>query len=516
MAPDYRAAGPGNPQRHAGNKPSNGYHHTITAASISTSMLNFSKLDNPEHEEHSSFGSTAPSFVYDAEEIKADKERRARRLNVVQIPLMRIAGFALMTFVALLYDLSLATPFPTQDFLIVCAVNLIYSLGSLVITRRFYGRVGTFNLTLLFLHLDVIAWLVVLHHMSGSQLLFVFFLLVRVSDQVGYGFRRAFYFNHVVIATYLAYVGWLTLAQATSAPLSEYLTLAAAMYITGTYISMTGIAIETLRRRTGTAVRQARQLLQELDSTTKELNNQTIELDQARIQAESASHAKSEFLASMSHELRTPLNAILGYAQLLEMRDDIPRDVTDQVRDIRQAGDHLLSLVNDILDLARIESGRLDLTIEALAPAETMAICHSQHQRAAQTRQIQLDFRNSCEAAHVVLADRRRLMQIMNNLISNAIKYNKKDGQVTVNCRPVAGGRVRFTVTDTGPGISADKQALLFQPFNRLGAERGTIEGTGIGLVITQRLVTQMGGSMGFESQEGLGSTFWVELPATG
>ncbi len=461
-----------------------------------------------------SFGPSVPAFTFDAQEIRRDKNRRAYRLNALQIPLMRIVGFALMSVVVFFYDLSLATPFPTRGFLIVLGFNLAYSLGSLIVTRLLHDRVGGSRLTLLFLHLDVVAWLVVLHHVSGAQLLLAFFLLVRVSDQVGYGFRRAFYFNHVVIATYLAYVAWLALSQQRLAPLTEYLTIAATMYFVGIYISITGIAIETLRKRTGAAVRQARELLRQLDGTTRELNAQTTELDHARQQAESANRAKSEFLASMSHELRTPLNAILGYAQLMDLREDIPPDVTGHIQEIKQAGDHLLALVNDILDLARIESGNVDVRIESFAPAEIMAICRTQHIRAAQARKIRLSFHDDCMAHHVI-ADRRRLLQALNNLISNAIKYNRENGQVTVFCHAGATGRIRFSVTDTGLGISPDKQALLFQPFNRLGAERGPVEGTGIGLVITRQLVGQMGGSMGLESKEGHGSTFWIELPAS-
>ena len=228
--------------------------------------------------------------------------------------------------------------------------------------------------------------------------------------------------------------------------------------------------------------------------------------------AQAANRAKSDFLASMSHELRTPLNAILGYAQLMDMRDDLPHDVMTGVHEIRHAGDHLLALVNDVLDLARIESGGVELHIETFAPAELLAACRSQNIRAAEVRNIALILDDRC-AAHHVIADRRRLLQVLNNLISNAIKYNRDNGQVHVICQPEAAG-IRFSVTDTGPGIAPDKQAQLFQPFNRLGAEMGPIEGTGIGLVITRQLVADMSGTLGLESQEGRGTTFWVEFPA--
>jgi signal transduction histidine kinase len=428
---------------------------------------------------------------------------------------MRIAGFALMSLVAFLYDLSLPGPFPTQDFLGILSLNLVYSLGGLLAMRLLYARVGRFNLNLLFMHLDVLAWLVTLHHLSGSQLLFVVFLLVRVSDQVGYGFRRAFYFTHVVIAVYLGYVAWMFLTHASSAaaPLASYLILAGVMYAVGAYISMTGSAVEALRRRTGTAVRQARQLLQTLDQQTRVLNARTIQLDQARQKAEQANRAKSEFLSSMSHELRTPLNAVIGFSQLLETRDDIPEDAIEQIHEVRNAGDHLLALVNDILDLARIESGQIDMQIERVLLANVLAACQPQHLRAAQLKQVQLLLQNDCPPGQAVSADSRRLLQVLNNLVSNAIKYNRKQGLVTVRCQQVSPERIRIAVTDTGPGLSPDKQAQLFQPFNRLGAEMGPIEGTGIGLVIAKQMVTQMGGSIGLESQEGHGSTFWVELP---
>jgi PAS domain S-box-containing protein len=246
------------------------------------------------------------------------------------------------------------------------------------------------------------------------------------------------------------------------------------------------------------------------DITQRKTTDEALQL--ALHSAQSANRAKSDFLASMSHELRTPLNAILGYAQLMAMRDDLPDDVMESADEIRHAGDHLLALVNDVLDLARIETGGVELHLETLAPAELLAACRAQNLRAAQTRHIQLLFDDRC-TDHQVMADRRRLLQVLNNLISNAIKYNRDHGQVQVRCQAEA-ATVRFSVTDTGPGITADKQSQLFQPFNRLGAEMGPVEGTGIGLVITRQLVADMNGSMGFVSEPGQGTTFWAEFPS--
>jgi len=228
--------------------------------------------------------------------------------------------------------------------------------------------------------------------------------------------------------------------------------------------------------------------------------------------AEEENRAKSRFLASMSHELRTPLNAILGYAQLMELQEGVPKAMLENAREIGRAGNHLLALVNEVLDLARIESGRVELHPERIALLDLLGECHSHHVRAAAARQISLFNGEGCDGLYL-LADRRRLLQVLHNLLSNAIKYNRPEGRVTIHCSRPDADHVRIAVTDTGPGISAEKQRELFQPFNRLGAEMGEVEGTGIGLLITRQLVELMGGALGLESHPGAGSTFWVDLP---
>jgi PAS domain S-box-containing protein len=232
----------------------------------------------------------------------------------------------------------------------------------------------------------------------------------------------------------------------------------------------------------------------------------------AKAVAESANVAKSDFLSSMSHELRSPLNAILGFAQVMD--SESPAATPSQKESLEQilkAGWYLLELINEILDLAAIEAGKLSLSLEPVSVAEVMLECQAMTLPQAQKAGIRMTFPGS-ESPYFARADRTRLKQVLINLLSNAIKYNRPDGAVDVTCNEGPPGRVCITVKDSGAGLPPEKLAQLFQSFNRLGQEGGTAEGTGIGLVVTKRLVELMGGVLGVRSAVGVGSEFWVEL----
>lgn len=234
-------------------------------------------------------------------------------------------------------------------------------------------------------------------------------------------------------------------------------------------------------------------------------------LHHEREQAQRANKAKSEFLASMSHELRTPLNGILGFGQLLEMDEALDNEQKEYIRHILQAGQHLLELINEILDLAKIEAGKVDLKLEALPLGEVLAECLGLVEPTAAKHGIRV-LAGEVDGKRVQ-ADRLRLKQSLLNLLSNAIKYNRPEGEVRLAVASARPGWLRITVTDTGHGIAADKLATLFQPFNRLDAEHSEIEGTGLGLTITREIVHKMGGEIGVESEVGVGTRFWIELP---
>ncbi len=239
------------------------------------------------------------------------------------------------------------------------------------------------------------------------------------------------------------------------------------------------------------------------------------ERNQAMAAAENANRAKSDFLSGMSHELRTPLNAILGFAQL--MASGSPPPTLAQQRDLDQilkAGWYLLELINEVLDLALIESGKVTLSQEPVSLAEVMLECRAMIEPQAQRRGLSMTF-PIFEIPCFVKADRTRVKQVLINLLFNAIKYNRPGGTVAVECTPCAAGSIRIGVRDTGPGLAPAQLAQLFQPFNRLGRESGVEEGTGIGLVVTKRLVGLMGGTIGVESTVGVGSVFWIELSLT-
>ncbi len=236
------------------------------------------------------------------------------------------------------------------------------------------------------------------------------------------------------------------------------------------------------------------------------------ELTQAKALAERANLAKSEFLSNMSHELRSPLNAILGFAQL--MASDAGPQTENQKEgtgQILKAGWYLLDLINEILDLALIESGKLLLSLEPMSLDEVMVECQGMIEPQASKYQVSMNFQTMPKPCFV-RADRTRVKQILLNLLSNAIKYNHPGGAVSIECTPRSPERLRVTIRDTGAGLSPDQLAQLFQPFNRLGQQATGEEGTGIGLVMTKRLIELMGGVIGVESTVGVGSCFWVEF----
>ena len=237
----------------------------------------------------------------------------------------------------------------------------------------------------------------------------------------------------------------------------------------------------------------------------------------AKDEAEAGSRAKSEFLSSMSHELRTPLNAVIGFAQLLEIDDRTP--LTDAQKTyvgyIVQSGTHLLEIINDVLELERIEAGKLELAIEDVAPRSVVDDCIVLTEALARSRVVVVVVdRSAGRTLPCVRADFVRFKQVLVNLLSNAVKYNREGGRVFVDCTEGDDSVIRVSVEDTGIGIPEERRSEIFERFSRLSQGTAPVEGTGIGLAVSKQLVDLMGGSIGFESMLGAGSTFWVELPA--
>ncbi|MBI5275082.1 MAG: response regulator [Burkholderiales bacterium] len=236
------------------------------------------------------------------------------------------------------------------------------------------------------------------------------------------------------------------------------------------------------------------------------------ELKAAMAAADKANHAKSDFLSGMSHELRTPLNAILGFAQLLESGSPPPTGPQRRsIEQILKAGWYLLELINEVLDLSLIESGKLTLSNEPVCLADVLAECRAMVEPQARSRSLHMTF-PAFATPLFITADRTRLKQVLINLLFNAIKYNRAEGSVVVQTEAISPFSVRISVRDSGIGLSPEQLGQLFQPFNRLGKETGGEEGTGIGLVVTKRLVGLMGGAIGVDSTFGEGSVFWVEF----
>ena len=281
--------------------------------------------------------------------------------------------------------------------------------------------------------------------------------------------------------------------------------------------------VRALARKMGVAIAQARLHRREAHAN-RELRVSLIELELSRAEcqvaqgvAETASLAKSEFIAAMSHELRTPLNAVLGFAQLLDMSDDRPVADREQIDHILQAGRHLEELTDQVLDIARIEAGHLDLAPVPTAWAEAADEAVSLVRPLAAERDITVESRVPDPPDLLVVADKLRLRQVLLNLLSNAVKYNRDGGSVTVeviDAPDTSPGHGAHARARHRPGIAPDHLARLFVPFDRLGAETTGTPGAGLGLALTKGLVESMGGAIGVDTTVGVGSTFWFDLPS--
>jgi signal transduction histidine kinase/ActR/RegA family two-component response regulator len=275
--------------------------------------------------------------------------------------------------------------------------------------------------------------------------------------------------------------------------------------------SLLAVFVDALARRRSYAFGLVDTRTAELEATLQERSHLEREAHRASAQAAAANQSKSEFLSRMSHELRTPLNAVIGFAGLLEL-EDLNTSQKECVDQIRKGGRHLLDLINEVLDITRIETGTLALSPEPVLASDVLNDVLDMMRPLARQHGIRITPDTLTTCSVYVFADRQRLKQILLNLLSNAVKYNRVGGSVRVSCNATT-DRLRLNVSDNGPGIAPEHLGVLFQPFERLAAQHSDIEGTGIGLALSRRLAEVMGGTLDVETEPGHGCTFFVELP---
>ncbi len=452
---------------------------------------------------------SSPGVDLDPAEAGKKKRARARRLNLLVIPALRVVGMSLLAVGVLLNNAFLVGPFSWDAWLRVAAGLLAYALLSWLCLRALWSRLEALDLGLVFLVADlaVFAWAI---YCSGAERSWLFFvLIVRVADQTNTSFRRTLLFAHAAALAYVAVVVWAGAVAAREVSWLAGASKAAFVYGAGLYISLTALTAERRRRTVASTIRMTRELIRELED--------------ARERAEAASRAKSQFLATMSHELRTPLNAIIGFSQVLANRafGDLSERQREHVGLIRASGARLLAMIDGVLEFARAETGRLDLEPTRFDFAPLAREVLAAVEAAARDKRIALGADIPPELPPV-RADRAKLRLILLSLLSNAVKFTRDGGRVTLGALiepgPDGGARaqLRIAVADTGIGIRREDQERIFRVFERVDASEAREQpGAGLGLALADRLVRLHGGRIRVESTgtAGEGSVFVVVIP---
>ena len=454
--------------------------------------------------------STVPgaALPIDPAAVARDKAERLRQFHTVRSPRFRVVGNLVFVAFAWAHNLIvLPAPELIGPLAVVTAVTAVYVVTTWVLLTTLYEQIRWVNLGDVFLTTDGLIALATIYATGGDQSLLFFYMMLRAADQSAIGSRRTAFFGGLSVLSYLGLMVWLDFAPGRD--ISWPMALGKSGFIAGINLYLVGVArtADRYRQRTAEAVHLTRSLVLDLERNSAQL-------EEEKVKAQAANLAKSQFLANMSHEIRTPMNAVIGFNQL-QQKCELPGEAAEFAGHIGTAAESLLQLIDDILDLSKVEAGKLDIEPVVFSLAAVLEKVVEIADQRAQAKGIRLALERGEDLPDWVHGDPVRLQQVLLNLVGNAVKFTERGG-VTLRVETAASPVVCFQVLDTGIGIGSEDLDLLFEPFVQADSSNTRrFGGTGLGLAISRHLVEMMSGTIEVDSVPGVGSKFTVRIPLT-